>query len=712
MKQTNFLLTPIAVALALAYSIPCLAQQADRQLDEVVISGSRSASKLSETPVSIGVVRKEQWEQDTAKSVGEIINRISGVNWNDLGNEQHSMGIRQPISTNNVYQYLEDGIPIRPLGVFNHNALNEMNMNGAGSVEVVKGAASSLYGSNAVGGAVNFLTERSSKTPYATAGYRRDDKEGYSRVDTGASNTYGDLGLRFSHYSSKRDHYNWQQYSGGYKDSFTLRSDHNINATSWLRASIVQTDLVTDMTGSLFENDYKNNPGKSINTFTYRNDKTTRVNLAWEGETTTNGLTTVTLFTRNNDHGQLPAYTISGSGATSRAGTINNNHVESVGLDAKHEQKFDWLNAKLVSGVYIDRSQNKYVSDNISIARDSVTGVYTGYAPNPSAQAKVRDYKADITNNAAFAQFEFVPAEKIRMVVGGRTDSITYDFTNNKPTATAADRSNYGSPNETRSFSKFSPKVGATYALGGVASIYSNISDGFVPPEVSQLYGKASIPDLKPASYRNFEIGYRNILGEPAIKLDTALFRLVGKDTIVSYTPTVGDSYNRNAGKTQSQGLEIGLSQSVTKFDWRVSSTWASHKYIDYLANAATNLDYSGKTMNAAPTYMLNAQVGYRMLPQARIAVGVASLGSYWMNDANTVRYRGHDVFNLHGSYDFGQGWEGWLQVRNLFDKAFAYSASSTHNGRDAYDPNTQNTYAPGSPRSLMVGVTWMMGRK
>ena len=82
------------------------------------------------------------------------------------------------------------------------------------------------------------------------------------------------------------------------------------------------------------------------------------------------------------------------------------------------------------------------------------------------------------------------------------------------------------------------------------------------------------------------------------------------------------------------------------------------------------------------------------------------------MNDANTVRYRGHDVFNLHGSYDFGQGWEGWLQVRNLFDKAFAYSASSTHNGRDAYDPNTQNTYAPGSPRSLMVGVTWMMGRK
>jgi len=67
-----------------------------------------------------------------------------------------AMGIRQPISTNAVYQYLEDGIPIRPLGVFNHNSLNEMNLAGSESVEVVKGAASSLYGSNAVGGAVNF----------------------------------------------------------------------------------------------------------------------------------------------------------------------------------------------------------------------------------------------------------------------------------------------------------------------------------------------------------------------------------------------------------------------------------------------------------------------------------------------------------------------------------------------------------------------------
>ena len=148
--------------------------------DTVVISGSRSASKLSETAASIGLVTRAQWDEEKPKSVGDIINRIPGVFWNDLGNEQHSMSIRQPISTNAVYQYLEDGIPIRPLGVFNHNALNENNMNAASGVEVVKGAASSLYGSNAVGGAVNFLTQRASKTPTGYLGVRVDDTDGFT----------------------------------------------------------------------------------------------------------------------------------------------------------------------------------------------------------------------------------------------------------------------------------------------------------------------------------------------------------------------------------------------------------------------------------------------------------------------------------------------------------------------------------------------------
>jgi outer membrane receptor protein involved in Fe transport len=708
--KNSLSLSPLSLAvfgLFASISAAAVAQTAPA-LDTIVVSGSRSETKLSETPVSIGAVSRAQWDADKPKSVGEIINRIPGVHWNDLGNEQHSMAIRQPISTNAVYQYLEDGIPIRPLGVFNHNALNENNMNGSGGVEVVKGAASSLYGSNAVGGAVNFLTQKPSRTPTGYVGIRHDNTDGFTRVDSGASSTWGDLGLRFSHYSSQRDANNWQQYSGGKKDSFTLRGDYNLGDKSWLRASLVHTNLDSDTPGSLFENDFRSNPGKSINTFTWRKDKTTRANLAWEGETTQGGLTTVTLFARNNDHGQLPNYTITGcSGATCK-GTINNNHVESLGVDVKHEQKLDWLRARLVTGVYIDRSQNDYVSDNLAVVRDVPTGRYVSYTLNSVANPSgVRNYGAGIANDAAFAQLEFSPSERLRLVAGGRYDSIRYDFKNNLTPG-----ANYGAANEVRGFAKFSPKLGATYALSPTSSLYSNLSMGFTPPEVSQLYGKTAIPELNSATYDNVEVGWRALLPS-GIRLDSALYQLSGKDTIVSYTSAIGDSYNKNAGNTRSRGLELSLNQELRAWDWRVGATWAEHTFVSYRVSDKVGAieDYSGKDMPQAPNHTLTAQVGWKFTPASRVALGLVKQGSYWMNNANTVRYAGHTLLNITASHKLADGWEVWGQVRNLTDKLFSDNASSSYKS-GAYTPNTQNTYAAGAPRSVMLGVTKHLGQR
>ncbi|MFN7835595.1 MAG: TonB-dependent receptor family protein [Burkholderiaceae bacterium] len=702
---------PLTIALIAALAeVGSVAYAAgdEKLLDEVVVSGSRAATKLSETPQAIGVVKNEVLQRDKPKTMGEAINRIPGVYWNDLGNEQHSMGIRQPISTNAVYQYLEDGIPIRPLGVFNHNSLNEMNLAGSDSVEVVKGAASSLYGSNAVGGAVNFLTAAPSRTPYASAGVRYDNTAGFTRYDTSASNTWDKLGLRFSHYSSRRTADNWQEYSLGSKDSFTLRGDYALNTSSQLRVTLVHTDLDTAMTGSLFENDYRNNPGKSINTFTYRKDKTTRANLAWEGETTHNGISTVTVFSRKNDHGQIPSYTIGSCVSTLCKGTINNNHIDSLGLDVKHQQEFDWLNSRLIAGVYLDKSDNPYVSDNLSITRDSVTGKYLGYVlASTSNPLGVRNYQADIDNTAVFAQWEFSPLEKTRVVIGGRSDSIRYDFKNNLSPAGSA---NFGAPNESRSFSHFSPKIGATYALSNQASVYTNISEGFTPPEVSQLYGKTGIPDLKPATYNNHELGLRMAFLNGTLKLDSALYRLDGRDTIVSYTVTPGTSENRNAGRTRSQGLELGLSYDAGAFDARFGTTIATHRFLKYQVSGT--LDYSGKQMPQAPSDITTAEIGYKPVQGARIAFELVRQGEYWMDNANTVKYPGHTLLNLRGSYKFAKGWEAWLQARNLADKRYADSASSSYSGVGTYSPNTQNQYTPGAPRSIMIGLAYTFDAK
>lgn len=686
------------------------AESADAlQLDEVVVSGSRTTEKLSETPMAIGAVNNRALKRDKPKTMGDAINRIAGVSWVDLGNEQHMMGIRQPNSTNAVYQYLEDGIPIRPLGVFNHNSLNELNLAGAERVEVVKGAASSLYGSNAVGGAVNFITARPSPTPEASIGFRNEAVAGYRREDFGASDTWGDAGVRFSQYSSHRSAGNWQQYSKGNKDSATLRGDYALDDSSLIHAVLSYNNLDSATPGSLNPADYHATPGKSYQTFSWRKDKTTRLSLGWEGETRQNGLTSVTLFGRENDHGQLPNYTITACtiGATCPTGyrgTINNNHVSSTGLDVKHQQDFDLLSSRLIAGLYYDQSPNSYKSDNLDVTRNAVTSVYTGYAPNTTYLAGVRDYQTYITNTALFVQWESSLLDKVRVVVGGRNDSISYTFVNH-----LAPGANFGAPSETRNFSHFSPKVGATYTLSERASVYANASQGFTPPEVSALYGKSAIPDLKPATYDNYELGLRMAFFERALKLDAALYRLDGRDTIVSYSIAPGNSEYRNAGRTRSSGMELGLGWEFGAFDGRLGTSIASHRFVQYQTSATVS--YSGKEMPVAPN-TVSAEIGYKPVQDGRVALEVVQQSAYWMNNANTVRYDGHTLLNMRGNYKFGGGWEAWLQGRNLTDRLYADTASSSYSGTGVYTPNTQDQFSTGAPRSVMVGLNYAFGGK
>ncbi len=114
-------------------------ETASEDLQTVVVTGNREASLRTETPIAISKLTPKQIDEAKATSIFEVINKTPGVMMVNLNNEQHSMSIRQPMTTNAYYLYLEDGVPIRPMGVFNHNSLLEMNQFTVSSIEVVKG---------------------------------------------------------------------------------------------------------------------------------------------------------------------------------------------------------------------------------------------------------------------------------------------------------------------------------------------------------------------------------------------------------------------------------------------------------------------------------------------------------------------------------------------------------------------------------------------
>ncbi|MET0378830.1 MAG: TonB-dependent receptor [Spongiibacteraceae bacterium] len=672
------------------------------RLDTVVVSASRAATPLNQTPVAIAQLDRASIDDKAPAFTGEVLNTIPGVHMTDLGNEQHSMSIRQPMTTAAVYLYLEDGIPLRPTGLFNHNSLYEVNLQGTGNVEVMKGPASSLYGSNSVGGTVNFLTQAPSLNFTAKLGAQTSD-EGYWRTDANVSGTSGDFGGRVSGYVSRRNG-GWQDYNDAEKESLTARGDWQASDSTTVKSVFTYNHLYTDMPGSLFETDFKTNPGKSYNHFTYREVYASRASIVVDGDWFEVGGTTLTAHARDNSTEQNPSYSvriIGGPNSTVANGRLNDNDFTSLGFDARQQFGFSWLDSRLVVGLSADDTDNDYVEDNTAIVRDPASGEYL----RDSFLSSRRDYNVQLENRAAYAQYEFSPLRDVRVVVGGRYDKTTYDYTNHFAPSTAS-----GAPSETRDFNHFSPKAGVIWSPLPEHSFYLNHAEGFVPPEVSGLYGSLAVPNLKESVFINNELGWRATFLKNRLRLDAAIYRLDGEDEVVSYAISTGLSEPRNAGSTRHQGIEFGAAWNITP-EWQadVAIAYSEHEYCNY--QASPTLDYSGNDIPLAPAWVGNTEVRWTPAFWSGFSAELewSYLGAYEMDNANTVDYGGFNLFNLRLAYDWPV-WRLWLKGANLADKHYAETASSSFSGVGPYLPDAQNSYSPGNPRTVSLGVTFLFG--
>ncbi|MBO9684086.1 MAG: TonB-dependent receptor plug domain-containing protein, partial [Flavisolibacter sp.] len=144
--------------------------------------------------------------------------------------------IRQPITTRSLFLYLEDGIPVRTSGLYNHNALLEMNLAATKSIEVIKGPSSSLYGSEAIGGMVNFITAAPTAVPVLKIS-AQGNNVGYKRADLVSSISKGKWGFLLSgYYAGKRN--GFLEYSDFHKATATARIDYRFSDKTTLSNSV------------------------------------------------------------------------------------------------------------------------------------------------------------------------------------------------------------------------------------------------------------------------------------------------------------------------------------------------------------------------------------------------------------------------------------------------------------------------------------------
>ncbi|HEX2630074.1 MAG TPA: TonB-dependent receptor plug domain-containing protein, partial [Chitinophagaceae bacterium] len=283
-------------------------QQTSSLLQEIVLSANRDAIKRSEAPVAISSISAKQLQDTKPITIDQVLNKVSGVYMVNLGNEQHSMSIRQPMTTKGLYLYLEDGIPIRTTGLFNHNALLEMNMAAVKTIEVLKGPSSSLYGSEAIGGAVNFITYSPTATPVAKVSLQGNDI-GYKRADIQTGLTKGKWGFVLNgYYATKRN--SFIDYTDFNKTIVTAGIDYKFSDKTTLTNRITLMHYYSDMTGGIDSAKFASRSFGSNYTFTYRKVDALRYRSSLSTQWNENSKTSVSLIYRDNTIMQNPAYGI------------------------------------------------------------------------------------------------------------------------------------------------------------------------------------------------------------------------------------------------------------------------------------------------------------------------------------------------------------------------------------------------------------------
>ncbi len=662
------------------------------QLEKVVITAGSERQQRKGVPISITQITAKELEETKPITLEEVLNKTPGVMMVDLGNEQHSMSIRQPISYKSVFLYLEDGIPIRTTGVFNHNALIEINHSALKKIEIIRGPYSAIYGSGAIGGAINFIT----KEPTATPSYRvyaMGNDVGYRKIGALASNSFKKTGVIAAiDYSGRRDGY--REHSDYDKVSAFFKMNNQLSDKTYIKTAINYIDYKTDMTGGLDSTYFYGKDYASQYRFTYRKVQALRYYTQLVSNLTQSHQVKATIFGRYNNVGQNPHYRIKDdykpwahTGDPHLAhGEINENEFYSVGTILEDTYKFDKLS--ITKGVSIDYSPNSYYAKYIRVHKTD-DAIYDSYQVTDSIKT---DYDVDILNIGIYANAEYKVSDAFKLLASARIDNINYDYDNHLGVNAYS-----GAPDSNNSFNAFTPKFGAVYKANNSLSFYANYSKGFRPPEVGELYRGTKVPTLKPVYYDNYEGGTWLSLLDNKIVLDLAYYVLKAENEIISVKLDSGERVNQNAAETTHQGLEFSLQYFATKeLSLKINGAVSSHTYDVYTPKGK---DFSGNEMPGAPKLVMSSELKYHptFVKDSYIGLEWFHVDPYYMDDANTQEYEGYDTFNLRMGKKFNK-FKVWLNVLNLTDELYATSASKSAWG---------TSYRPGEKRSFNLGVSY-----
>lgn len=448
----------LAVALwAVAVPTGVQAQQANVRLDEVVVTATKTEKELKDVTQSVTVITGEEIRKSGATDVAKAVQIATSVHIGDFG----TPGSVESISIRGAYSsqvlVLLDGIRMNSSrdGGFDLSFL-PVSVEDIERIEIVRGPASALYGSDAVGGVINIITKRpqtGKSTVSAVFG-----SHGYDLVHLGEEGRKG--GWYYAAAGKRETSDGYRVNSDLYRWVFNGRIGFELSKTSSLEfaANYLQADV-----GSPGSEDFGTTPHARQQERNRVFSGDYRVRFGQSLDLKLSG------YRKRDDLGFQDPDTID-FGTMLPAPTNNRYEATSDGGEAQ----LIWLLA----------SWNQLTA-GYEMRRDRLDSF--------DAQNGTSEHAASL--NAFYVQDEISVGEPLIIVIGGRQD----------------DHSVYES--------KFSPKVSGRYTFKGTATILrASYGESFRAPTFNDLYFNTSWavgdPNLKPESAKEYEVSVEQQFGK------------------------------------------------------------------------------------------------------------------------------------------------------------------------------------------------------
>ncbi|CCQ10627.1 TonB-dependent receptor [Pseudoalteromonas luteoviolacea B = ATCC 29581] len=655
------------------------------EMETIVTTATRTNTVHLDLIGNTSTISEKTLEDVAAEHLNQALSFSSGT-WLSRGNGQESLlSIRSPVLTGSgscsEFLMLEDGVSLRANGFCNVNQLFDSHFEAASLIEVVKGANSARYGSNAIHGTVNLLSA-SLDTPrnvrVETASY------GFKRVHTDLPFSQLTNPLLFSLTLTDDDGY--QDSSGYEQQKLSIAYQHEIR--KWQATHRVHYTHLDQQTAGYLQQGkaaYQEKALLKINEFpdAYRNNKSFRYSAILE-TLTSNGLWQVTPYVRANEMDFLMHFL---------PGTpVEENEHKSVGLNILNVME---LNDMMTFKTGID---SDYTSGSLLQYQIQETLSSSAFLKAILPKGQHYDYQVEATSLAMFTSLDVTLLPNLNAFASLRFDSTHYDYTNHMIAGNTKDDGtpcNFGGcrytrPSDTRdNFNNWSYAVGVSYRINDNNRLFLKLDDAFRAPHTSELYrlqnGQLNA-DIDSVNAEQFEFGYR--FASENWFAEASLYSLSKTNGIFQDT----QRQYINGLDTKHRGLELDLNVSLTQtINATLNATYGEHTFE---TDGSSDQELQGNTLDSAPKWMINSNLTWFAKDSVELSLQAQYLSDYYLNVENTEQYDGHHLLHLRSKWKLNRQVNLRLNIINLLDESYAERADFAFGN---------HRYFVGKPRTVSV---------